>query len=89
MTFSWAHEARPVSNQLARDQSPSVTDGRTLAYEYTLHDPVYMTRPHTGRVDLTRVPDGTEIYRYECDLESTAMWSRSAADPPLRAAEPR
>lgn len=64
-------------------------DGRTLAYEYTLHDPVYMTRPHTGRVDLTRVPDGTEMYRYECDLESAAMWSRSAADPPLRVAEPR
>lgn len=64
-------------------------DGRTLVYEYTLHDPVYMTRPHTARVELTRVPDGTQMYRYECDLESAAMWSRSAADAPLRVEEAR
>ena len=64
-------------------------DGRTLMYEYTLHDPAYMTRPHTARVELTRVPDDAEMYRYECDLESAAMWSRDATDPPLRVAEPR
>ena len=64
-------------------------DGRTLAYEYTLHDPVYMTEPHTARIELTRVPDGTAMYRYECDLESAAMWSRNADDPPLRIEQPR
>lgn len=51
-------------------------DGGTLVYEYTLHDPAYMTRPHSGRIELTRVPDDVAMYRYECDVESAAMWSR-------------
>jgi hypothetical protein len=67
----------------------ALPDGRTLAYEYTLYDPVYMTQPYTARVELTRVPDDAEMYRYECDLESAAMWSRDATDPPLRVEEPR
>jgi hypothetical protein len=60
------------------------SDGRTLVYTYELFDPVYMTGPHTGRVELARVPDDVRMYAYECDIESAAMWSRSATDAPLR-----
>ena len=67
----------------------ALPDGRTLVYEYTLHDPVYMTEPYTGRVELTRVPDGVEMYEYECDLESARMWSRDPTDAPLRVDDAR
>jgi hypothetical protein len=59
-------------------------DGRTLVFDYTLNDPEYMTKPYIGRVELTRVPDTTAIYPYECDPESAAMWSRDAKDKALR-----
>jgi hypothetical protein len=64
-------------------------DGRTLIYTYTLYDPVYMTQPHTGRVELTRVPDDVELYAYDCDAESAAMWSRDRADARLRVGDGR
>jgi len=59
-------------------------DGRTLVLDYTMNDPEYMTKPYSGRVELTRVPDTTAIYPYECDPESAAMWSRDAKDKTLR-----
>jgi hypothetical protein len=59
-------------------------DGRTLVLDYTLNDPEYMTKPYSGRVELTRVPDTSAIYPYECDPESAAMWSRDAKDKALR-----
>ena len=59
-------------------------DGQTLVYEYTLADPEYMTGPQSGRIELTRVPDGTPLYPFDCDTESAAMWSRRRGDPPLR-----
>jgi hypothetical protein len=59
-------------------------DGETLLYEYTVNDPVYMSEPYSGRIRLTRVPDGTPMYPYECDVESASMWSREAGDAPLR-----
>jgi hypothetical protein len=48
-----------------------------------------MTAPHTARIELTRVPDDAQMYAYECDVESAAMWSRDAADPPLRVEQQR
>jgi len=59
-------------------------DGRTLVYAYTLYDPMYMTQPYEGRVELTRVPDDVDMHAYDCDLESAAMWSRQRADTPLQ-----
>jgi hypothetical protein len=74
----------PSSDRKTLTERFSVTpDGRTLVYAYTLYDPVYMTEPYTGRVELTRVPDDVEMHAYECDVESAAMWSRQAADAPL------
>ena len=60
------------------------SDGRTLVYEFTLNDPAYMTKPYASRVELTRVPASVQMYPYECDPESAAMWSRDAKDKPLR-----
>jgi hypothetical protein len=59
-------------------------DGQTLVYEYTLADPAYMTGPHSGRVELTRVPDGTPFYPFVCDAESASLWSRKRGEAPLR-----
>jgi hypothetical protein len=61
-------------------------DGRTLVYEYTLADPEYMTGSQSGRIELTRVPEDTPFYPFDCDKESAAMWSRRRGDPPLRVA---
>ena len=62
----------------------AAADGRTLVYEYTLEDPVYMTAPKSGRIELTRVPDDTPFYPFDCDRESAAMWSRQRGDAQLR-----
>lgn len=59
-------------------------DGRTLVYEYTLADPDYMTGSKSGRIELTRVPDDTPFYPFDCDRESAAMWSRRPGEAPLR-----
>lgn len=86
-----AHGGRdvPSSEQKTLVERFSVlADGRTLVYEYTLTDPAYLAQPYTGRVELTRAPDDAEMYPYECDVESAAMWSRDAADPPLRVGVP-
>ena len=64
-------------------------DGRTLVYQYTLADPTYMTGAHTGRIELTRVPDDTPFYPFECDAESASLWSRTRGDAPLRTAPAR
>ena len=58
-------------------------DGQTLVLEYTVSDPVYLSADYSARLELTRVPDGTAMYPYECDLESASMWSRTAGDAPL------
>jgi hypothetical protein len=74
----------PSSPQKTVTEKLSVSpDGKTLAYEFTLQDPTYLTKPYTGRVELTRAPDGTPIYPYACDVESAAMWSRTVKDKPL------
>jgi len=62
-------------------------EGQTLFYDYTLEDPEYLAEPKRGRVELTRVPAGTVMYPYVCDLESARMWSRPRSES--RIAEPR
>ena len=64
-------------------------DERTLFYDYTLEDSTYLAEPNRGHVALTRVPAGTPIYPYVCDLESAGMWSRTRDDAPLRVTPPR
>ena len=75
----------PSSEQKALiERFAVIENGRTLVYTYELFDPVYMTETYVGRVELTRAPDNTPIYPYDCDPESAAMWSRHRTDPPLR-----
>jgi hypothetical protein len=51
-------------------------DGLKLAYEYTVQDPVYLAAPFTHRVEWARLPNDTEIYPYDCDVESASQFSR-------------
>lgn len=75
----------PSSDQKVLTERFKVSDdGRTLVYEFTLNDAAYLRKPYAGRVELTRVPDSAQMYPYECDPESAAMWSRDAKDKPLR-----
>ncbi|MEO8467545.1 MAG: DUF6152 family protein [Gammaproteobacteria bacterium] len=75
----------PSSPQKAVTERYTVTpDGRTLVLDYIVNDPAYMTKPYTGRLELTRVPEATALYPYQCDLESAAMWSRNAKDKALK-----
>jgi hypothetical protein len=75
----------PSSNRKTVTERYSVSDdGQSLSVEYVLVDPVYLERPYRGRIELTRVPDSTAMYPYQCDPEAAAMWSRSAGDAPLR-----
>jgi hypothetical protein len=39
-------------------------DGRTLQYEFTVHDPVTFTRPFTARFPMTLIDE--QIYEYAC-----------------------
>lgn len=59
-------------------------DGRTLVFDYTVHDPAFMTMPYSGRIELTRVPEAVQMYPYRCDVESASMWSRRRGEQPLR-----
>jgi hypothetical protein len=75
----------PSSAQKAVRERYSVSaDGSTLTLEYTMSDPVYLTAPYTARIELTRVPEGTQLYPYDCDVESAGMWSRTVGDQALR-----
>lgn len=51
-------------------------DGRSLFYDYTLNDPVYLTQPYSYRITFQRVPLDTPMYPYECDVESASAFSR-------------
>jgi hypothetical protein len=56
------------------------TDGLTLVYEYTLSDPVFLTAPYSGRLELFRIDASQPIDEYDCDLESSSMFSRTSED---------
>ena len=73
-----------AASKTVRERYSVSADGSTLTVEYTITDPAYLTEPYTSRVELTRVPEGTQMYPYDCDVESAGMWSRTAGDKPLR-----
>ena len=49
-------------------------DGKTLRLEYTVEDPVYLTRPYSSSVEFTRVPDDSPMYPFDCDVESAELY---------------
>ena len=59
-------------------------DGLTLAYDYTVEDPAYLTQPFSGRLQFTRVAADTPMYPYDCVEESASMFSRTPQDATLR-----
>lgn len=52
-------------------------DGLELVYDYTLFDPVYMSREHTARVVLRRVADDALMVQYDCNVDSARQFSRA------------
>lgn len=71
-----------VQKQLTERFSVSA-DGLTLVYEYTLSDPIHLSAPYSGRLELYRIADDTPIDPYDCEIESSAMFSRTAGDAVL------
>jgi hypothetical protein len=75
----------PSSAQKTVTERYSVSeDGQTLLFEYTLYDPVYMSRPHTARIPIARVSDDVPMYPYECDVDAASMFSRRPGESLLR-----
>jgi len=75
----------PSSTEKSLVERYSVSeDGRTLLIDYTIEDPIYLSQPYSGRVELARVADDTVMDVFECDVESAAMFSRDIDEKPLR-----
>ena len=75
----------PSSDQKTLTERFSLSeDGLSLVYEYTLTDPVYLSRPYQARMTFPRVADNTEIFAYECEEESASMFSRNSQDQSLQ-----
>jgi hypothetical protein len=71
----------PSSEQKTLTERFSVSDDAlTLIYEYTLFDPVYMSRPHDARIEIARVADDSPMYPYDCNAEAARMFSRGAGE---------
>jgi hypothetical protein len=58
-------------------------DGQSLIYEYTVTDPIYLSQPYTGRIELARIADDTPMYEYKCEVEAASMFSRTSDDDSL------
>jgi hypothetical protein len=58
-------------------------DGLGLFYDYTLFDPVYMSREHTARVVLRRVADDAPMVKYDCNVDSARQFSRAPGESVL------
>lgn len=66
----------PSSAQKEMTEQYSVSDdGNTLTIAYTVSDPVYLAKPYSNTVTLSRVPDDTPM-EFECDLESATRFLR-------------
>lgn len=50
-------------------------DGRTLRLDYILEDSVYLTKPYSSFVELSRVADETPMHPFDCDIGSAARFS--------------
>lgn len=67
----------PSSEQKKLAERYSVSrDGGTLTVAYTLEDPVYLSRPYSNQVELTRVADASPMYEYACEPEIASRFSR-------------
>jgi hypothetical protein len=58
-------------------------DGLNLYYDYTLFDPVYMSREHDARVVLRRVADDALMVPYNCNVDSARQFSRAPGESVL------
>jgi len=58
-------------------------DGRSLVYEYTLKDPIYLSAEYSDKLELRRIVDDSPMYDYDCEVEAAAMFSRTVDDPAL------
>lgn len=58
-------------------------DGLELYYDYTLYDPVYMSRPHDARIVLQRAADDAPMYPYNCNVDAARQFSRGAGESVL------
>lgn len=68
----------PSSAQKVMTEAFSTSeDGLELFYDYTLFDPVYMSREHAARVVLRRVADDALMVKYDCNVDSARQFSRA------------
>jgi hypothetical protein len=68
----------PSSEQKVMTERFSTSDdGLELLYDYTLFDPVYMSREHNARVVLRRVADDAPMVKYNCNVDSARQFSRA------------
>jgi hypothetical protein len=71
----------PSSAQKTVVETISVSDsGLELYYDYVLHDPVYMSAPHTARVVLRRTADDAPMVPYDCNVASARQFSRAPGE---------
>lgn len=54
-------------------------DGSVLTLEYTVTDPVYLTKPYTANVVWHRMPFDSPIYDFTCDAEIATRSTQNAA----------
>jgi len=50
-----------------------------LTLEYTVKDPVYLTKPYTANVVWHRMPFDSPIYDFTCDAEIATRSTQNAA----------
>ncbi len=57
-------------------------DGSELTLNYTVSDPVYLTKPYSARVVWHRIPDESPIYAFDCDAEIASRSTQNAVPIP-------
>ena len=70
----------PGSSQKRLIERYTVSDDRTtLALDYTLEDPVYLSERYSARVEWDRLTDDAPIYDFDCDADVAARSTLNAA----------